>query len=100
MKHVIQLVKTDGIQGFQFGNQKKKREISAQQQWSTAHSKLKTEFEARRSNVIWLVTVECSKSCDTISFVKLNCSLEHFNWPSSMRANLGVEKRSFYYEAD
>ena len=34
-----QLVKTDGIQGFQFGNQKK-RETSAWQQQSIMHSKL------------------------------------------------------------
>ena len=35
---------------------------------------LNSEVECKSgwSNAIWLVTVECSKSCDTISFVQLN----------------------------
>ena len=43
---IIQLVKTDGIQGFQFGNQEK-RETSAWQQRSIARSKLEIDFESR-----------------------------------------------------
>ena len=41
-----QSVKTDGIQGFQFGNQKKKRETSAWQQRSIACSKSEIDFES------------------------------------------------------
>ena len=62
-------VKTDGIQSFQFGNQKKTRD---RQQRSISRSKLEIDFESRWSNAIWLVTVKRSKSCDTISFVKLH----------------------------
>ena len=50
---------------------KKKHETSAWRQWSIACSKLEIDFESHRLNVIWLVTIEHSKSCDTISFVKL-----------------------------
>ena len=39
---------------------------------SIANSKLEIVFESRRSNVICLVTIERSKSHDTISLVKLN----------------------------
>ena len=46
-------------------------ETSAWQQRAIARSNIETDFNSRRSNAIWLVTVERSKSCDTISFVKL-----------------------------
>ena len=63
-----QLVKTDGIQGFQFWNQKKyNRPVR-----SIRRSKSEIDFESCWSNAIWLVTIEHSKSCDTISFVKLS----------------------------
>ena len=45
-KHSNQLVKTDGIQGFQFGNQKK-QETSVWQQRSIVGSKLEIDFEFR-----------------------------------------------------
>ena len=35
-----------------------------------------------------------------IPYETSNYSHEHFNWPYSVRTNLSVEKRSFYYEAD
>ena len=35
-----------------------------------------------------------------ILYETCNYGLEHFNWPYSMRTNLTIEKRSFYYEAD
>ena len=54
---------------------RKKQEVSALQQRSISRSKLETVFESRWSNVIWLVTVELSKSCDTSSSVKLKCGL-------------------------
>ena len=50
---------------------KKKQETSAWQQGSIARLKLEIVFESRSSNVIWLVIVELSKLCDTISFLKL-----------------------------
>ena len=46
-----QFVQTDGIQGFQFGNQKK----MADQQWSIACLELEIYLESRWSNAIWLV---------------------------------------------
>ena len=47
VRRLIQLVKTDGVQGFQIGNQKTKQETSAWQQRSIAPSKLDIDFECR-----------------------------------------------------
>ena len=49
----------------------KRLETSSWQQRPILCSDLGNIFEYRRSNAIWLVTVKGSKSCDTISFVKL-----------------------------
>ena len=46
-------------------------ETSVWQQRSIMRSNLGNIFESRRSNAIWLATVDRSKSCDTVSFVKL-----------------------------
>ena len=46
-------------------------ETSARQQRSIRRSNSGIEFKSRSSNAIWLVTVECRKSCDTLSSVKL-----------------------------
>ena len=59
-----QLSKSDGIKVSNL-------ETSAWQQRSISRSNLGFDSESCRSNAIWLVTVERSKSCDTISFVKL-----------------------------
>ena len=46
-------------------------ETSAWQQRSIRRSDSEIDFKSHWSNAICLVTVECRKSCDTISFVKL-----------------------------
>ena len=66
----IQLFKTDGFQGFQ----KKKQQKTRDQRLTTT---VQRAFEIKNRFSISLiecdlVTVERSKSCDTISFVKLN----------------------------
>ena len=42
------------------------------------------------------VVVNRSLKADCTDFTG---SLEHLHWPYSMRTNLTIEKRSFYYEA-
>ena len=49
ISHTMQLVKTDSIQGFQFGNQKRTGD-QCQATRSIAHSKLDFDFESRCSN--------------------------------------------------
>ena len=64
---VIQLGKCDG-------SKVSNLETSAWQRQSIARFTLGVESKPRWSNAICLVTVERSKSFDTISFVKLNSS--------------------------
>ena len=42
------------------------------QQRSIMGSNLGRIFEPHQSNMNWFITTECRKSCDTVSYVKLN----------------------------
>ena len=62
---LVQSSKGDGILGSQCG----KRRLAKQR--SIVRPNVGNMLESCRSNAIWLVTVECSKPCDTVSFVRL-----------------------------
>ena len=77
-------------------------QVSRKQNWRQIFKNMRNKVcsVASTNNNLDNLSPSKGRLANFILYEIRNYSLEHFNWPFSMRTNFRVEKRSFYCEAD